>query len=165
MSGAIPVITRQETGETLWFGGSLVTLKVTSEQAGGVLCMIEQAASRGKTTPLHVHPNHDETAYVLEGELRFHIDGVEHVAGPGDVVWVPRGTPHAFVVISDKERSLWVNTPGEAMEAFYRQAGDIADSSSLPSAEIDIARLIAAGEATSAMKVLGPPPFPREMLA
>jgi quercetin dioxygenase-like cupin family protein len=165
MSGAVPVITQQEAGESLWFGGGLVTFKVTSEQAGGVLCMVEHAASRGKTTPLHLHPDHDETAYVFEGELQFHIDGVEHVAGPGAVVWIPRGTPHAFLVTSDMERSLWVNTPGGPMEAFYRQAGDIAVSRSLPPAEIDIARLLAAGEATGAMKVLGPPPFPRELLA
>src|SRR5947207_2795466 len=111
MSGAVPVITPQEAGENLWFGGGLVTFKVTSAQSGGVICLFEHAASRGKTTPLHLHPDSDETVYVFEGELRFHIDGVEHLAGPGAVVWVPRGTPHAFLVTSDRARSLWVATP------------------------------------------------------
>ena len=97
--------------------------------------------------------------------MRFHIDGVEQVAGPGAVVWISRGTPHASIVTSDLGRSLWVNTPGGPMEAFYRQAGDKAESRSLPPAEIDIARLVAAGEATGAMKVLGPPPFPKELQA
>ena len=159
MSSAVPAVTTQEAGESLWFGGGLVTFKVTSEQSGGVLCLIAHAASRGKTTPLHLHRDHDETVYVLEGELLLHIDGVEHTAGPGAVVWIPRGTPHALLVTSELARSLVVVTPGGAMEAFFRQAGDVASSRTLPPPEIDIARLRAAGEGTGAMQVLGPPPF------
>src|SRR4051812_5803996 len=112
MSSAMPVITPQNVGEDVWFGGGLVTFKITSEQSGGGLCMIEHAASRGKRTPLHLHPDHDETVYVLEGELLLHIDGVEHTAGPGAVVWVPRGTPHALLVTSELARSVWAITPG-----------------------------------------------------
>ena len=159
MNSAMPAITAQNTGESLWFGGGLVTFKVTSEQSAGVLCLIEHAASRGKRTPLHLHADHDETVYVLEGELLLNIDGVEQTAGPGTVVWIPRGTPHAFLVTSEVARSLWAVTPGGLMEAFFRQAGDAATSQTLPPAEIDIARLRSAGELTGAMKTLGPPPF------
>lgn len=97
---------------------------------------------------------------MLEGDLLLHIDGVEYKAGPGAVVCIPRGIPHAFLVTSEVERSLWIVTPGGAMEAFYRQAGDAALNRTLPSIEIDIARVQAAGEATGAMKMLGAPPFP-----
>lgn len=165
MSSAVPAVTPQEAGESVWFGGGLVTFKVTSEQSGGELCLIEHAASQGKRTPLHLHPDHDETVYVLEGELLLSIDGVEHTAGPGMVVWVPRGTPHALLVTSAMARSLWAITPGGAMEAFFRQAGDTATSRTLPPAEIDIARLREVGEGTGAMKTLGPPPFPADVPA
>jgi quercetin dioxygenase-like cupin family protein len=159
MSAAMPIIQTQVDGEDLWFGGGLLTFKVTSEQSGGVLLLFEHAATRGKTTPLHVHPDHDETVYVFEGDLLFHIDGAERRAGPGSVVWIPRGTPHAMLVTSEVARSLWVVTPGGAMETFFREAGDPAPSRTLPSSEIDIPRLLAAGERTGAMKVLGRPPF------
>jgi quercetin dioxygenase-like cupin family protein len=165
MSNAVPVVTRQKEGENLWFGGGLVTFKVTSEQSGGELCVFEHAASRGKRTPLHLHIDSDETVYILEGELLLHIDGVEQTAGPGAVVWIPRGTPHAFLVTSEIARSIWVVTPGGVMEAFYRQAGDAAPSRILPSAEIDIVRLREVGEGTGAMKMLGAPPFPADVLA
>jgi quercetin dioxygenase-like cupin family protein len=165
MNSSMPVITTKEAGEDLWFGGGLVTFKVTTEQSGGVLCLWEHAASRGKRTPLHLHSDHDETLYVFEGELLLHIDGVEYTAGPGSVVWIPRGTPHAFLVTSELARSLVVITPGGAMEAFFRQAGDAASSRTLPPPEIDIARIRAAGEETGAMKTLGPPPFPQDVLA
>jgi quercetin dioxygenase-like cupin family protein len=159
MNSAVPTITMQEAGENIWFGGGLITFKVTSEQSGGVLCMFEHTASQGKVTPLHLHPDDDETVYILEGELLFLIDGVEHRAGPGAVVCIPRGTPHAFLVTSEVERSLWIVTPGQAMEAFYRQAGDAAPDRTLPSVEIDIPRIQSAGERTGAMKMLGAPPF------
>jgi quercetin dioxygenase-like cupin family protein len=159
MNAAAPVLTEQDAGESLWFGGGLLTFKVTSAQSGGVLLLFEHAAGRGKTTPLHLHPGHDETCYVLEGELLLHLNGVERTAGAGAAVCVPRGVPHAFLVTSEVARSVWVVTPGEAMEAFIRQAGDAAQSRTLPPAEIDIARLLAAGENTGAMQVLGPPPF------
>lgn len=165
MNHAMPAIIPQNIGENLWFGGGLVTFKVTSEQSGGEVCVIEHAASRGKRTPLHLHADHDETFYVLEGELLLHIDGVEQTAGPGAVVWIPRGVPHALLVTSELARSVWFITPGEVMEAFFRQAGDEAISGALPPAEIDIARLRAVGEGTGAMEMLGPPPFPADVPA
>jgi quercetin dioxygenase-like cupin family protein len=165
MSIAVPTITAQDAGENVWFGGGLVTFKVTSEQSGGRLCLIEHAANRGKRTPLHLHPDHDEMVYVLEGELLLHIDGVEHTASQGATVWVPKGVPHAFLVISELARSLWTVIPGDKMEAFYRQAGEVALSRTLPSTELDIARLRTVGEVTGAMKTLGPPPFPADVPA
>src|SRR6188474_825984 len=100
MNKTMAAITREKEGENLWFGGGLLTFKVTSEQSGGELCFFEHAASRGKRTPLHLHPDHDETIYILEGEILFHIDGVERTASPGAVVWIPRGVPHAMLVTS-----------------------------------------------------------------
>jgi quercetin dioxygenase-like cupin family protein len=159
MTTSVPVITLRDAGDTLWFGGGLVSFKVTTEQSGRTLMLFEHVAGRGKTTPLHVHAEHDETVYVLEGELLLHLDGVETTAGPGAAVWIPRGTPHAFQVTSERARSLWVVTPGGAMEEFYRQAGELAPNRTLPPPAIDIPRLRAVGERTGAMEVLGPPPF------
>jgi quercetin dioxygenase-like cupin family protein len=165
MSKAMPVITEAKEGENIWFGGGLVTFKVTSEQSDGRLCVIEHSASRGKRTPLHLHADHDETFYLLEGELLLHIDGEERIARAGSVIFIPRGTPHAFVVLSEISHSICIVNPSAEMEAFYRQAGDPALSQSLPPAEIDIARLRQAGVDTGAMETLGPPPFPANVPA
>lgn len=164
MNNTLSAITEQEEGDNIWFAGGLVTFKVTSEQSGDALVLTEHAASRGKTTPLHLHECHDETVYVLEGTLLFHIDGVEKYAGPGDCICIPRGKPHAFLVTSETERSLWIVTPGGAMEKFYRQAGEVALSQTLPSTKIDFARIRTVGEETGAMKFLGPPPFPSSVI-
>ena len=159
MNEAQPVVAGSEDGELLWFGGGLVTIKVTTEQSGGAFFLLEDIANRGKTTPLHVHPDDDETFYVLEGELLVHIDGAEYVAGAGAVAFAPRGKPHAFLVTSERARFLGLVTPGAGVERFIREAGDPAPGRIAPPPEIDIPRIKAAGESTGAMIVLGPPPF------
>jgi mannose-6-phosphate isomerase-like protein (cupin superfamily) len=45
---------------------------------------------------LHVHHADDECWYVLDGRLGFLLDGEKVEAGPGDAVFVPAGTPHAY---------------------------------------------------------------------
>ena len=55
---------------------------------------------KGKATPLHIHPDSDETMYVLEGEILMHMDGREHRLGTGGIAVAPRGVPHAFLVSS-----------------------------------------------------------------
>lgn len=45
------------------------------------------------TAPGHEHP-FDMLIYVIEGELRFHADGVEHFLSAGDFIYVPRDVFH-----------------------------------------------------------------------
>ena len=165
MSSAIPLVLEPHAGEFIWFGAGLLTFKVTSEQSGGVFILSEDAMSRGKTTPLHVHPVHDETIYVIDGELLVHLDGVEYVAGPGSVAAIPRGTPHAFLVTSASARVIAFITPGDRnAEAFFREGGEAAPSRTAPPAgtPLNIERILEAGKRTGFMAVLGPPPFMRD---
>jgi mannose-6-phosphate isomerase-like protein (cupin superfamily) len=46
--------------------------------------------------PYHVHHSDDECWYVLDGRLGFRLGDEEIEAGPGDAVFVPAGTPHAY---------------------------------------------------------------------
>ncbi len=165
MSSAIPMVLDQQAGEFIWFGAGLFTFKVTSEQSGGVFILSEDTMSRGKTTPLHIHPVHDETVYLLEGELLVHLNGAEYTAGIGSVVTIPRGTPHAFLVTSASARLIVFVTPGDrSAEAFFREGGEPAPSRTAPPAgtPLNIERLLAAGKRTGFMDVLGPPPFRRD---
>lgn len=163
MSAAISVVVDQNVGEFIWFGAGLLTFKVTSEQSGGAFLLLEDATPQGKTTPLHVHVDHDEVVYVVDGELLLHVNGTERRAGAGSVVSLPRGNPHAFLVTSESARLIVLVTPGDARaEAFFREGGTPAPARATPPAgtRLDIERLLAAGTRTGFMRVLGPPPFP-----
>ena len=159
MSAAVSIVRADGEGEHLRFwGGGVLTMKATAEETGGAFLLFEDFMSQGKTTPLHVHANEDETLYVLEGEILVHIDGSEHAVGPRGVAVAPRGVPHAFLVTSPTARVLTLQTPGSA-EAFYRGAERPANADTDPSGPVDFARVREAAERSGGMKVIGPPPF------
>lgn len=155
-----PYALHPEQGESLWFFGGLLTVKASGEQTGGSCALAEETRASGLPTPLHRQPNEDETFFVLEGELLVHIEGEEHSAGPGSMVFVPRGARHAFTVTSPTARFLILNTPA-GHERFFREAGEPAPERRLPppaDAPPDMARLSQIA-ARHGFEILGPPPF------
>jgi quercetin dioxygenase-like cupin family protein len=162
MSNAIPIIRADGEGERLWFaGGGVFTMKATSAETGGSFAMFEDHVVRGKTTPLHMHPNLDEAIYLLEGEILVHVDGEEHRVGEHGLFVAPRGVPHAFLVTSETAHLLVLITPGTG-EAFYRSVSEPATSQADASRPPDFARLRDAAEHSEHIELLGPPPFDME---
>ena len=159
MSTAKTIIRGEGEGEHLWFaGGGLWTMKATSEETDGAFMLLEDQMARGKTTPLHTHPNLDETLIVLEGEILVYAEGREHRVGPRGVAVALRGVPHAFMVTSESALILTLQTPGTG-EAFYRDATEPATAETDP-ARTDWDRLRAAAQRhPDIIQILGPPPF------
>ena len=107
----VSIVRAAGEGERFWFyGGGLHIWKATAAETGGAFLLFEDVMTRGKTTPLHTHPQVDETLYVLDGEILVHIDGDEQRLGSGGVVVFARGVPHAFLVTSETARILCLET-------------------------------------------------------
>lgn len=71
--------------------------------------------------PLHRHPRHTESFYVLEGEMTFTVGDRELRAVADTWVQVPPGTPHRFAYTGpDEVRFLNVHTPNSGYGAFVR---------------------------------------------
>jgi mannose-6-phosphate isomerase-like protein (cupin superfamily) len=102
--------------------------------------VVEVAANDSGTTP-HVHREHDELFFVLQGTPTFEIEGETHEAVPGTFVLVPRGSRHRWWNPGDAPtRVLNIHAPSFGFEQFIR----------------DLAALSAAGQATpAAMAELG----------
>ena len=81
--------------------------------------MLEATSPPGFGAPRHVHRSNDEMFYVLAGTFAFLLgDEVVH-AGPGSLVFVPRGTVHAPRVVGPEQgRVLVAFVPGGAERAF-----------------------------------------------
>jgi quercetin dioxygenase-like cupin family protein len=159
MSTARTIIRGEGEGEHLWFaGGGVFTMKATAEETDGAFILLEDRIVQGKTTPLHLHPNLDETLIVLEGEILVYAEGREHRVGRRGVAVAPRGVPHAFMVTSESARILALQTPGSGW-AFYRDATEPADAETDPE-RTDWDRLRASAERhPDIIEILGPPPF------
>jgi mannose-6-phosphate isomerase-like protein (cupin superfamily) len=115
--------------------------------------------TKGKMTPLHTHPNQDETLIVLEGEILIYADGKEHRVGPRGVAVARREVPHAFMVTSERALILTLQTPGSG-EAFYREASEPSTEETDAERPPDLDRLRAAAQRhPDTIQILGPPPF------
>lgn len=156
---SLPTVREDDEGERRWFcGGGVHTWKATPDETGGAYLMFEDELDPGKVSPLHQHPDADETFYMLEGEILLHIDGQQQrPLHAGGIAIIPRRVPHAFMVTSGRARMLCLQTPGSG-EAFYRQASEpaIAGQPPLP---VNFDRVTEAAKQTRAIEILGPPPF------
>lgn len=162
-STAPPAIIRAEgEGDRRWFfGGGVHTWKVRAHESNGAFLLFEDSMTGGKATPLHTHPDSDETAVVLDGEILMHVDGANHHVGAGGVAMAPRGVPHAFLVLSATAKILFLHTPG-CCEAFYWGASEPMPGdgdADLPEGIVDFDRVRASAQANGGIVLLGPPPF------
>ena len=80
------------------FLGSIgVRFLIDGAEAAQRFSLVEHPMSpRALAAPLHLHTREDEYSYVLEGEVGVQIGDEVTVAKPGDLVFKPRGVPHAF---------------------------------------------------------------------
>jgi mannose-6-phosphate isomerase-like protein (cupin superfamily) len=76
-------------GDSVWLVGDRITVKLTSEDTGGVYSVAEET-TRPKGGRPRTHSQEDETLYVLEGEVEFLLGEDTIPAGAGSCVYVPR---------------------------------------------------------------------------
>jgi mannose-6-phosphate isomerase-like protein (cupin superfamily) len=109
-------------GERLTYGGMEFAIRASAESTGGAFSIIEEI--NPVDTPMHLHQRHDELFYVLEGDHVFTVGGTEHEAGPGDLVFGPRGVPHAQRrVVPRTGRILTMFSPA-GFEGFFRDLAE-----------------------------------------
>jgi quercetin dioxygenase-like cupin family protein len=88
--------------------------------------------------PAHSHSANDEFLYVLEGVLRYRVGTDERDLSPGDWMFTPRGTVHAFSnPHAAPARALVTNTPDIGAQ-YFRDVATVVNAGGPP----DKARLL-----------------------
>jgi mannose-6-phosphate isomerase-like protein (cupin superfamily) len=111
-----------EGGERLRFGEVEVVVKASADTTGGAFTLFEE--NEPVDTPLHVHENEDELFYVIEGEHAFRVGDQELQAGPGGLVFAPRGVPHAQRRVVPRTGRILVLTSPAVFERFFRELAE-----------------------------------------
>ena len=91
--------------ETLYRWDDLPLEKVTEMVSRKIITghrhMLAQVyLKRGAHMPMHAHES-EQTVYVLQGVLRYRVDGREIVVRAGEVLHIPSGVPHQAEAIDD----------------------------------------------------------------
>ena len=124
-TGGVVRIGPAEGRATRMPGAQLVTRKVGSDQTGGAYSLFEVTVGAGGGEGPHVQHREDECFYVLEGRFGFAVEGEQIEAGPGSLVYVPKGVLHAFENAGETTGKLLVSqTPGGAYEGFVEEVGE-----------------------------------------
>lgn len=77
-------------------GEGIARQMVTGERV--MVCRLELAPH--VVTPIHSHP-HEQITIVERGRVRFTVDGVERIVGPGDVLHLPSNVPHGATMLDE----------------------------------------------------------------
>ena len=111
---------------SVWLGGLGVVFRVSGEETGGALAVVEHPIDTGVLVPPHVHEREDELSYVIEGEIGARVGEQELPSlGVGQYLWKPRRIPHAFWNASgEPARILDVIVPA-GFERFFDELAEL----------------------------------------
>jgi mannose-6-phosphate isomerase-like protein (cupin superfamily) len=109
-------------GTTRKLGRMTMTFKTTAKDGWNAYTVCEAIEPPESGAGYHRHPTYDETFVICEGHYDFRLDGKLLKLGPGDVVFVPRGTPHGFVCTGPETgRQLIISSPGGIFDAMIAE--------------------------------------------
>ena len=142
-----------DDGRLLDLGNFEARVIAEASQTDGVFSLLRtQREPPGFGPPLHRHRDAAEAFDVLEGTYQMFAEDRQAICPPGSFVYVPRGMPHTFTVVSDVPgRKLNIFAPAAMVGFFEALARAEADGQATPELLDSIAE-------EHEMEVLGPVP-------
>jgi mannose-6-phosphate isomerase-like protein (cupin superfamily) len=109
-------------GKSYKLGRMTMTFKTTANQGWNAYTVCEAIEPPESGAGYHRHVTYDETFIICEGRYDFRLDGKVLKLGPGDVVFVPRGTPHGFLSTGPETgRQIIISSPGGIFDAMLAE--------------------------------------------
>lgn len=118
-------IVRPGDGQRVRAFGNEIEFMLSGEQTAGSFTLGLAEVPAGNGPPLHVHFADDEMFIILEGEYSVCVDGEWTNAGPGSVVYLPRGSEHTFKVVGATPGRHWVLTTPSGFERYFARAAEV----------------------------------------
>jgi mannose-6-phosphate isomerase-like protein (cupin superfamily) len=145
---------QDRNGKPMLVVGEEITMKISTRDTNGAFTVFEDVTPPLGGPPVHVHHVQDEWWYILEGEYLFEVDGEEIHAGPGDTVFAPHGSRHAFMNEGmGPARALITVIPG-GLDYFFEELSAAAPTAAAVAADPE---LVAEIFRKHGMEMLGPP--------
>lgn len=118
--------------ESIMVGQMSIRYLIDGAATGGLGVLELTVPPNAMVPPPHSHTNNEECVYVLEGTLRYSVDGVERDLRSGDWMHTPRGSVHQFSnPHGETARGLIVLTPDIGAQ-YFRDVGAIVNAGGPP---------------------------------
>jgi quercetin dioxygenase-like cupin family protein len=112
-------LVRPDDGRVVMEGPMGVITKIPGTATNRVISIVEHPVAGRIMVPPHVHEDHDEWSYVLEGRIGARVGDDEFIADAGSYILKPRQIPHVFWNPDDRPaRILEIITPSGLEEMF-----------------------------------------------
>ena len=99
-----------------------VRFMIDGERTAGAFSLVEHPMPpRALGSPLHTHRNEDEYSYILEGQIGLQLGDETLLTKAGDLVFKPRGIPHAFWNAGDEPARLLEIISPAGFENYFRE--------------------------------------------
>lgn len=146
--------------QLLMFLDTLVSVRLSASAGEDRISIIEHRMPYGSKTPMHIHRKEDEVFHILEGTMRFRVDGKDTVAHAGQIVLAPKGIPHAFRVESvSGARCLTITTGGDFERMLREMAKPAVSAELMPYVEpnLHVQQALAMACARNGIDIIGGP--------
>lgn len=125
------VITAQDQGRA-----GHTRFLATGSDTQGDYGLFEFTLQPGEPGPApHLHRTFSESFHLLEGRLEVLANQRWITAAAGDVIYVPRSSPHAYRAVEVAARFLVLFTPGIAREAYFEGLVELHAGGKTPTVE------------------------------
>src|SRR5580692_567056 len=109
--------------------GDVTEIVASRDQTGGSLGLFRQTIAPKSGPPTHIHQTEDEFFHVVSGEFKVKLGDRIMNAPAQSVMFVPRGTAHAFQNVGTGPGVILVGvTPGGAEKMFEERQGADAET-------------------------------------
>jgi mannose-6-phosphate isomerase-like protein (cupin superfamily) len=107
-------------------GGVLLKFVETAAENGGARHLQEaRYPARSPRPPYHCHPKQDERFTILEGQLRFHVDGEDRDVKAGEAIELRRGSFHYAHNLGDVPvLATWETRPAMRTAALFMEMAE-----------------------------------------
>src|SRR6476620_2691121 len=126
MSTTTPTIIGPTDGKAGFLGSIGVRFMIDGPESDERFSLVEHPMSpRALAAPLHRHNREDEYSYVISGRMGALLGDDVVAAGPGDLVFKPRGQWHTFWTAGDEPCHILEIISPAGFERFFAELVDL----------------------------------------